>query len=166
MGSGSGGILSPQELRDKEERVRRHLRDADGEGTPHVFISFAVEDESEVNLLRGQAKNENSELDFDDYSVKEPFNSKSAEYIKSRIREKIKRVSVTIVYLTESSASSEWVNWEIEESARQGKYIIGVYKSSGMPTRLPKAFEDKGYKIVAWSHEELRRAIDESRVKK
>lgn len=63
------------------------------EGVKHIFISFSHEDMGEVNLLRGQAKNEMNELIFDDYSIKEAFNGKNADYIKRQIREKIDRVS-------------------------------------------------------------------------
>jgi hypothetical protein len=41
----------------------------------HVFLSFVEEDLDRVNLFRGQAKRKNSELEFDDYSVKEAFDS-------------------------------------------------------------------------------------------
>jgi len=41
-----------------------------------------------VNLLRGQARNENSDLEFSDWSLSEPFDSKNAEYIKRGIRER------------------------------------------------------------------------------
>lgn len=34
----------------------------------HVFLSFVEEDLELVRLFRGQAKNKNSDLEFDDYS--------------------------------------------------------------------------------------------------
>ena len=55
----------------------------------HAFPSFVEEDLSLVRLFRGQAKNKNSALSFDDYSAKVPLNSTNAEYIKSQIRPKI-----------------------------------------------------------------------------
>jgi len=42
----------------------------------NVFISFVAEDLNEVNLLRGQARNENSDLEFSDWSLSEPFDSR------------------------------------------------------------------------------------------
>jgi hypothetical protein len=111
-------------------------------------------------LLRGQAKNEKSELEFDDYSVKEAFDSVNADYIKGKIREKIDRVSVTVVYLTEHSASSDWVNWEITESLKRGKGVVGIYKQGAQPGSLPKAFSENGCKAVPWSHGQLVNAIE------
>lgn len=128
MGGGSGGDISPDTLRSLEERAKEALKGANTDVSRHVFISFSHEDIDEVNLLRGQAKNDKIDLQFDDHSVKEAFDSANAEYIKSQIREKIDRVSVTIVYLSNNSARSQWVAWEIEESLRRGKGVIGVYK--------------------------------------
>ena len=38
-----------------------------------AFLSFVEEDLNLVNLFRGQAKNDNNDLDFADYSIKDPF---------------------------------------------------------------------------------------------
>jgi hypothetical protein len=40
-----------------------------------VFLSFVEEDLTSVNLFRGQAKNKNSDLEFSDYSVMDPYDS-------------------------------------------------------------------------------------------
>ena len=47
-----------------------------------IFLSFVQEDLDLVNLFRGQARNENSALEFSDYSVGEPFDSSNADYIR------------------------------------------------------------------------------------
>ena len=146
--------------------AKQKLKEASEGVSRHIFISFANEDANDVNLLRGQAKNEQSELQFDDHSVKEAFNSKNAEYIQRQIREKIDRVSVTVVYLSENAAKSEWVNWEIEESLRRGKGVIGVYKGDTVPRALPKAFSQNKCKSVKWTHEGLARAIEEAAKKR
>lgn len=158
MGGNSGGSLSLSDLNELELKAKKIL--SESEHKKHVFISFCHKDIDEVNLLRGQAKNENSELEFDDYSVKEPFDSENAEYIKRKIREKIKHASTTIVYLTDKAASSKWVNWEIEESIRQGKKVIGVYKGESAPYRLPNSFVENKCKCVRWRHADLMREID------
>jgi hypothetical protein len=161
MGGSSGGGIPSETLRKLEETAKQKLKEASG-GVSHVFISFAYEDVDEVNLLRGQAKNENTDLEFDDYSVKEAFDSKNAEYIKRQIREKIDKTSVTVVFLSEHSARSAWVNWEIEESLKRGKGVIGVYTAEKPPTDLPKAFSDNKCKAVKWTHENLKKAIEEA----
>jgi hypothetical protein len=38
----------------------------------------------EVNLFRGQAKNENTQLQFDDHPLKEPYDSANADTSNAR----------------------------------------------------------------------------------
>lgn len=160
MGGGGGGSISSGDVRTLEDKAKEKLTQAAADTSRHVFISFAYEDVDEVNLLRGQAKNDKTDLEFDDFSVKEAFNSTNADYIKRQIREKIDKCSVTVVYLSGNSANSDWVNWEIEESFKRGKGVIGVYKGDTPPRSAPKAFLENKCKKVKWSHEELTSAIE------
>jgi len=164
MGGSSGGRVSMEALIKLEERAKESLKKSQ-ELSPHVFISFAYEDNDEVNLLRGQAKNSNSDLQFDDYSVKEAYDSASADYIKKQIQWKIEKVSVTVVYLSGHSANSKWVDWEIRESIRQGKGVVGVYVGDAPPKNLPSAWESK-FKIVKWEHAALMKAIEQASQKR
>lgn len=166
MGGGSGGSISSDDIRTLEDKAKEKLSQADADTSRHVFISFANEDLDEVNLLRGQAKNDKTDLQFDDYSVKEAIDSKNADYIKRQIREKIDRCSVTVVYLSDNSAKSPWVSWEIEESFKRGKGVIGVYKGDAPPKNLPSTFTNNGCKAVKWSHDELTKAIGEASKKR
>ena len=103
-----------------------------------------------MNLLRGQAKNENVPLEFNDWSVSEPINSERATYIKQKISDRISQCSVTVVFLSDSTPSSPWVDWEIEESIRQGKKVIGVFPQDSDPRARPKAIDKYRIKCVPW----------------
>jgi hypothetical protein len=92
-----------------------------------AFLSFVVEDISLVNFFRGQAKNENNDIEFDDYSVKEPINSRNEDYIKSEITNKIKLSTMTICLYGPTTYLSEWVNWELNKTLEMGKPIMGVW---------------------------------------
>ena len=162
-------IIKNQELKLMDEGGDCYLR------FENVKISFCdnlkctrfdSDDLDEVNLLRGQAKNENNNFEFSDYSLKEPFDSENAEYIKRGIREKIDKASVTIVYLTNDSAKSKWVDWEIEESLKRGKGVIGVHKGDTLPNILPKKFTEHGLTVVPWKHKDLSEAIEFAAKKK
>lgn len=157
---GGGRNLRDEELRALEEIARSSLREGTQPQKRNVFISFVEEDLAEVNLLRGQAKNENSNLDFNDWSLKGPFDSKNAEYIKRGIRERIRQCSVTICYLTENTAKSRWVDWEIRESTNLGKGVIAMYKGDNPPKNLPPAINELGIKLVPWNQEALNKAIE------
>lgn len=160
MGGSGGGSISFSDLQRLSESAKKKLKEANDGVRRNVFISFAYEDVNEVNLLRGQAKNEKADIEFDDYSVKEAFDSKDADYIKRKIREKIDKTSVTLVYLSEHSVKSKWVNWEIEESYKRGKGVVGVYQGD-LPKHLPTSF-NKDTKLVKWSHKELMNQIEKA----
>lgn len=166
MGGGSGGGLFSSDIKSLEDKVKQRLAEAIGDVSRHVFISFDHDDLDEVNLLRGQAKNDKLDLQFDDHSLKEPVDSANADYIKRNIREKIDRCSVTVVYLTDKTASSEWVNWEIEESLKRGKGVVGVHKGDMPPAKTPPAFQQNGCKAVKWGHAALMAAIEEASTKR
>src|ERR1017187_9047650 len=149
-GSGGGGGRSLGDTRDLEERAREILRQGQS-GRKNVFISFAFEDLDEVNLLRGQARNEKREIEFNDLSVREAFDSERAEYIRQKIRERINRCSAVIVYLSAATAASRWVRWEVEKGLELGKRVIAVHSGDTPPENLPAFIRDQGIKVVRWS---------------
>jgi hypothetical protein len=123
----------------------------------NVFISFHVEDEAQVNLLRSQAKDEATDLEFRDYSVKEPFDEKW----KKNCTERISQTSATIVMIGSDTASREAVNWEIEESYKQGHKVIGVriYRDRSDP--IPKSMQEHNAPVVNWDLKEIRKLLDD-----
>ena len=162
MGGGGGGGrgLTPDELRRLDQKAKESLKAGAGTGKCNVFISFASEDLNDVNMLRGQAENENSDIEFNDWSLKEPFDSKDAEYVKRGVRERIRQCSVTVVYVSVETTDSKWVDWEIRESIAMGKGVVAMYKGDKPPARLPKAVTDNKVPVVPWNQKELAKAIE------
>jgi len=162
MGGGHGDYipLKPDQLKSLEKKAKETMKGGERGEKKNVFISFDSDDLTDVNMLRAQAKNKASNLEFNDWSVKEPFNSKNAEYIRRGIRERIRQSSVTVVYLSNKTANSEWVNWEISESHAQGKGVVAMYKGDKPPAQLPPALKKLGIKPVPWNHEAIVKAID------
>jgi hypothetical protein len=66
---------------------------------------------------------------------------------------------VTLVYVSENTASSKWVDWEIRESLVLGKGVVAVYQG-GPPETLPTAIVENAITVVAWTHQGLRAAIE------
>jgi len=167
-GSGGGGFFGGTSYGgvDNLSRLENVARKELGKTAPperrRAFISFRVEDKTLVDYLRGQAKNTNSDLDFIDMSLKVPFDSKNAEYIKQGIRARIKQCSVTVVMATDDTHKSDWVNWEIGETIRQGKGVVVIDKRSNPSSKLPVAVAEnkKNIKIVPWKHKEIMDAIN------
>jgi len=147
-GGGSRGIGDVKSLID---RAKKELREGEKQGRKNVFISFAYEDNDDVNLLRGQAKNDKSPIEFNDWSISESIDSERAPYIKQKIGERIAQSSVTVVYLSNNTPSSRWVEWEIKESIKQGKHVVGVYKGKSAPRKLPDVIKENKIKCVSWS---------------
>lgn len=154
MGGGSGFGFNPNDLKQLEEKAKKELSG----GKRNVFISFSHKDIADINLLRGQSKNENSDLQFSDHSVKEPFNSENADYIKREITKKIKQASVTVIYLSSNTSKSRWVKWEVEKSLAMGKGVVAVYQGDSKP-KIPEFISSK-IKVVPWKHKELSNAIE------
>lgn len=145
-GNGGGGWSSLGDVRALEEKAKAALQG----GKRNVFISFATEDMDEVNLLRGQVKNEKSDIEFNDHSVREPYDSDRAEYIRRKIAERINRTSTTVVYLSKNTAQSRWVKWEVEKSLELGKRVIAVHKGE-KPVGKNPSWLSAEIKVVPWS---------------
>ena len=151
MGGGGGGPSSIGDIRSLVERAKEALREGNAVAKRNVFLSFAFEDLDAVNLLRGQARNENSALEFNDWSVSEAIDSERATYIKQKISERIGRSSVTVVFLSDSTSKSQWVHWEIQESLRLGKRVVGVHPAGKKPKELPDAMRRNRIRSVPWA---------------
>lgn len=167
MGGGGyyGGESSYAGINDidkLEGLAREELRKETRPPRRRVFISFRHTDKTKVDLLRGQAKNENSEMDFIDMGLRLAFNSENAEYIRSGIRSRITQSSVTLVAVSETTHESDWVNWEIRESLKLGKGVVVVNISNNTSIRMPDAVNENRskIKIVSWNHSEIMNAIN------
>jgi hypothetical protein len=145
-GSGSGGYSRLGDVKGLEQKAKEALQG----GRKNVFISFSVKDIDEVNLVRAHAKNENNDIEFNDRSVREPYNSERAEYIRARLKERINQSSTTVVYVSENTARSSWVEWEVKTSLELGKRVIAMFKGDAPPANAPSWIKDPNITKVAW----------------
>ena len=166
MGGGGGRGPSKEDLSRLEELARKTLREGAEPSKCNVFISFVSEDINDVNLLRGQAKNESSDIEFNDWSLREPFDSRRAEYIKKGIKDRIERSSITLVYVSEHTADSKWVDWEIRESVRMGKGVIAVHKGESPPQKIPNALTELKIPIIPWTQKGIAASIEKASKKR
>ncbi|MGD0081171.1 MAG: TIR domain-containing protein [Methanoregula sp.] len=129
-----------------------------GQTKPRVFISFHIDDENQVNLLRHQAKN-SDQLEFIDYSVKEPFDDKW----KTRCNDRINQSTVVVVAIGEKTHEREAVNWEIRKAHELGKPVIGMRIHSDKNHKIPPAMEEYGDRVVPWNLDSIQSEIDRAR---
>lgn len=121
-----------------------------------VFISFHIEDEAQVNLLRQQAKDKKYDIEFIDYSVKEPFDNKW----KTRCTERIKRSSVFICMIGPETYKREAVLWEINKAYELGKKVIGIRIYRDKSHKIPKPLVENNAKITYWNLEDIANELE------
>lgn len=105
-----------------------------------VFISFDHDDTDQVNGFLG-LRNIIDNLEFFNHKLDREIQGSNDDYKRRVIRERyIRPASVTIVLIGASTAWSQWVDWEIQDSVAEGNGLLGIRlkDSNGpVPPRLP-----------------------------
>ena len=104
-------------------------------------------------------------MEFYDYSVKIPFDSSDAAYIRRKIREKIQPVHVTVCLIGRLTHTSTWVNWELRESKEFGKVLMGVRIGNTLSDTVPKPLLEYNAPILPWDIDKIVTAIEREAVK-
>ena len=109
-----------------------------------VFIAFAIEDQRQRDLLKGQSLHTDTPFEFVDMSVKEPYDSGWKERVRTRIR----RSDGVIALVSKNSLSSSGEKWEIDCAREEKKKIIGLWAYGDDRTRPPAL---DGHPIIPWT---------------
>jgi hypothetical protein len=126
----------------------------------NVFISHIHEDDDGLQKFKDLVAK--SGLTARDSSINStnPNNAKDPDYIKTQIlAPQIQWASTLVVYITPETKNSEWVNWEIEYAAKQGKRIVGVYAQGANECDIPEALEKYADDVRGWNSEGVVDAI-------
>ena len=115
-----------------------------------VFVAFAIEDEQQRDLLKGQSLNTDSPFEYVDMSVKEAYDSKWKERVRTRIR----RSDGVIVLVSKNSLTSSGQKWEIACAKEEKKKILGVWAYKDDRTNLT------GVRTVVWTWTAISNFID------
>ena len=131
-----------------------------------IFVSFDHDDTQQVTGFLGLRQFVDN-FDFYNHKLDRRIKSADAEYVARVIREEyIRPASVTVVLIGNRTAQSQWVKWEIEESKRQGKGILGIRLKdtwgpipAGIPSEAVGGWDpDKFASWVEWAFQQsLRR---------
>lgn len=82
-----------------------------------VFVSYDhSEDAHYKRLLEAWDANSNFDFNFDQRSPKVAINSVEAGPIKTALTRKMKESEIILVIVGSKSASSDWINWEIDRA--------------------------------------------------
>jgi len=115
-----------------------------------IFIAFAIEDENQRNLLKGQSLNTKSPFEYVDMSVKEAYVSEW----KEKVRTRIKRSDGVIVLVSKNSLTSSGQKWEIQCAKEEKKKILGIYAYTSDRTNL------EGVNTKVWTWDNIATFID------
>jgi hypothetical protein len=110
-----------------------------------IFISFAVEDSRYRDLLKGQARNDESPFEFVDMSVKEPWDSQW----KTKCRTKIKGCDGVIALLSRNTWNADGARWEMKCANEEGVPMIGIHIHKDDKGAVPP--ELTGKKVIDWT---------------
>lgn len=114
-----------------------------------------------MNGLRLLAANDRFDIEFYDESVRTAIDSEDSRYIKSKIRERIARTSVTVCMVSDLTHTSRWVDWELEESFGKGNKLIFMGLAGGPSTlTLPALARQLSLPWYLWDHNRLANLIN------
>ena len=127
----------------------------------NIFVSHYHEDAPWIDKLKVNLKNHGMNMkDSSIYEAKEPNNAKNEDYIKDKIRPKIDWAGTVVVLIGSDTHESDYVNWEIEHAAREGKRIVGVFLQGEDDSQLPNALVKYGDALRHWNTESIIAAIN------
>lgn len=115
-----------------------------------VFVAFAIEDQRQRDLLKGQSLHPRAPYEFIDMSVKEPYDSDWKDKVRTRIR----RSHGVIALVSKDSLTSSGQKWEIQCAKDEGKPLLGVWAYSADRTTLA------GVRTVTWTDTNVASFID------
>lgn len=115
-----------------------------------VFIAFAIEDEKQRDLLKGQSLSTKSPFEYIDMSVKEPYDKEW----KERVRTRIKRSDGVIALVSKNSLKSSGQKWEIECAKDEKKKVRGIWAYTDDRTDL------EGVYTRVWTWDNIKDFID------
>jgi len=130
----------------------------------NILISHIHEDDEGLTPLKDLLKE--GGMKARDYSIRSdnPNNAKFPDYIKTEIlRPRIEWAGCLVVYISPETKDSDFVEWEIEEAARQGKRIVGVWERGAGGCEMPEALDQYGDACVGWISGKIVDAISGNR---
>lgn len=116
-----------------------------------IFVAFAIEDERQRDFLKGQSLLTNSQFEYIDMSVKEPYESNW----KDRVRTRIRRSDGVIVLISKNSITSSGQKWEISCAREEMKPILGIWAYTNDRTKI------HGLTQVEWTWDRIKNFINQ-----
>lgn len=127
----------------------------------NVFISHVHEDDAGLGKLKDLLAPKGMEIRDSSIHKGKFNNATDPNYIKTQLlAPQIQWAGVFICYISPRTKQSDWVNWEIEYAAKQGKRIIGVWQHGEAQCELPQALKEYADAVVGWHGDSIIDAIN------
>lgn len=118
--------------------------------TKVIFVAFAIEDERQRDLLKGQSLHPRAPYEFIDMSVKVPYDTAW----KDRVRTRIRRSHGMIALISRNSLKSSGQKWEIQCAKDEAKPVRGIWSYRDDRNDI------EGIRIKRWSDANIVSFID------
>ena len=126
----------------------------------NVFISHIHEDDEGLAKVKDLVAERGLQMRDSSITSEKPNRAKNPDYIKREIlNPQIEWASTLVVYVSQDTWKSEWVNWEIERAHELGKRIVGIWEYGAKDFNIPEALEKYGDAMVGWNGESIIDAI-------
>lgn len=123
-----------------------------------VFISHSWTHIDDLKNLRNLLEARGYfNVEFEEATPDEPVNSENAEYIKSRLREKIKGADIVLGIAGIYASHSEWIEWELDFALKKEIPIVGVIPRG--KERVSTIVSERAEDVVNWNTESIVTAI-------
>lgn len=109
-----------------------------------IFVAFAMEDVRARDLLKGQSLNTDSPFEYIDMSVKDAYETKW----KNKVKTRIKRSDGVIALVSANSLTSSGQKWEIQCAKEEGIPVRGIWANTDDRTNITGL----NTKVWTWSN--------------
>jgi hypothetical protein len=130
--------------------------------TKNIFISHVHEDDALLPDLKHLIARAGMDVRDGSINSDKPNNAENEEYIKREIlKPRIDWASTFVVLITDETAQSWWVNWEIKYAVQLGKKVVGVYAQGAKGADIPEELQKCGdAAVVGWQGDRVVDAIN------
>jgi len=124
----------------------------------NVFISHSWQHVADlINLRNLLEQRKYFKINFFEVPPHDPINSSNNDYIKSRIRNLIKKSDIVIGLAGMYANYSDWMEWELETAKQEEIPIIGVIPRGQI--RISQTVCSKSKNDIHWNTESIVDAI-------
>jgi hypothetical protein len=126
--------------------------------TYNVFISHSWAYLDDLKNLRNLLNSRGYfNVEFEEATPDEPINSENAEYIKRRLREKIRNADIVLGLAGIYASYSDWMEWELDTALKNNIPIVGVVPRG--QERISQVVYSRSKEDVRWNTESIVTAI-------